>query len=91
MNAIASCVDLSANVQISFADVHYYFDTPSPRPVGDRFDTGSYLYLHGGSTGRGARLEIANHVGKPEQDAFTGCRDPLNISQGDTGTDTKTV
>lgn len=55
----------------SFADVHYYFNAPTPRPLSHRFDKGSYLYLHRNSH-RG-RLEIANNVGKPEQDAFTGC------------------
>lgn len=56
-----------------FADLHYYFSAPVARPYADRFDKGSYLYLHGNTSGRGARLEVANHVGKPEQDAFTGC------------------
>ena len=56
-----------------FADLHYYLSAPSPRPAADRFDKASYLYLHGNTSGRGARLEIANNVGKPEQDAFTGC------------------
>ena len=57
----------------SFADVHYYFSAPTPRPAAHRFDKGSYLYLYGNENGLGGRLEIANNVGKPEQDAFTGC------------------
>lgn len=61
---------------LSFADVHYYFSAPSPRPLSHRFDKGSYLYLHGNKNGSGARLEIANYVGRPEQDAFTGGGQP---------------
>jgi hypothetical protein len=56
----------------SFADVHYYFSEPTPRPLSHRFDKASYVYLHQRSSSNGGRLEIANHVGKPEQDAFTG-------------------
>ncbi|KAL8938827.1 MAG: hypothetical protein Q9216_003687 [Gyalolechia sp. 2 TL-2023] len=37
-----------------------------------RFDRGSYFYLYRNKDDRGGRLEIANYVGKPEQDAFTG-------------------
>jgi len=55
-----------------YADVHSYFNTPSPRPLDHRFDKGSYLYLYGDKCGNGGRIEIANHVGKPEQDAFSG-------------------
>ena len=57
----------------SFADVHYYFSAPTPRPAAHRFDKGSYLYFYGKQSGKGGRLEIANNVGKSEQDAFTGC------------------
>ena len=60
----------------SFADVHYYFSAPTPRPAAHRFDKGSYLYFYGNTSGNGGRLEIANNVGKPEQDAFTGCEYP---------------
>lgn len=58
----------------SFADVHYYFGAPTPRPIAHRFDKGSYLYFYGNKDSNGGRLEIANNVGKPEQDAFTGCK-----------------
>ena len=64
-----------------FADVHYYFNAPSPRPLSHRFDKASYLYLYGNQSGSGARLEIANHVGKAEQDAFTGALDTCTIRQ----------
>ena len=56
-----------------YADVHYYFDAPSPRPLHHRFDKGSYVYLYRDTVRKRGRLEIANHAGKPEQDAFTGC------------------
>ncbi|KAL9602429.1 MAG: hypothetical protein Q9219_001853 [cf. Caloplaca sp. 3 TL-2023] len=55
-----------------YSDVHYYFSAPTPRPLSHRFDKGSYLYLYRNKNGPGARLEIANNVGKPEQDAVTG-------------------
>ena len=58
----------------SYADIHYYFSAPTPRPLSHRFDKGSYLYLHRNKTRNGGRLEIANNVGKQEQDAFTGRR-----------------
>ena len=57
----------------SFADVHYYFDAPSPRPLHHRFDKASYVYLYRDTTTRQGRLEIANYANTPEQDAFTGC------------------
>ncbi|EAS29279.3 uncharacterized protein CIMG_08025 [Coccidioides immitis RS] len=55
-----------------FADVHYYFSPPSPRPPLHRFDKGSYLYLYHDATQHKARIEIANNPGLPEQDAFAG-------------------
>lgn len=64
---------LTSKTLTRFADVHYYFSPPTPRPLSHRFDKGSYLYLHQNSSRDGGRLEIANNVGKPEQDAFTGC------------------
>ncbi|KAL8692731.1 MAG: hypothetical protein Q9218_002290 [Villophora microphyllina] len=65
-----------------YADVHYYFSAPTPRPLSHRFDKGSYLYLYRNLDNRGGRIEIANNVGKPEQDAFTGgmC-DPIAIEK----------
>ncbi|KAL9633231.1 MAG: hypothetical protein Q9164_004822 [Protoblastenia rupestris] len=64
-----------------FADIHYYFSAPSPRPLSHRFDKGSYLYLYGSKSGSGARLEIANNVGKVEQDAFTGTLESCTVRQ----------
>jgi hypothetical protein len=54
-----------------FADIHYYFCEPVPRPLHHRFDKASYVYLY--RTDKNARLQIANHAGTPEQDAFSGC------------------
>ncbi|KMU80384.1 hypothetical protein CISG_02235 [Coccidioides immitis RMSCC 3703] len=59
-------------LQLKFADVHYYFSPPSPRPPLHRFDKGSYLYLYHDATQHKARIEIANNPGLPEQDAFAG-------------------
>ena len=57
----------------SYADIHYYFSEPTPRPLHHRFDKASYVYLYRDTSVNRGRLEIANNVGKPEQDAFTGC------------------
>ncbi|MCJ1471891.1 hypothetical protein MMC13_000532 [Lambiella insularis] len=64
-----------------YADAHYYFSEPTPRPLHHRFDKGSYVYLYRSGRERRGRLEIANHAGKPEQDAFTGYLDSTKISQ----------
>ncbi|KAL9578977.1 MAG: hypothetical protein Q9212_005377 [Teloschistes hypoglaucus] len=64
-----------------YADVHYYFSAPTPRPLSHRFDKGSYLYLYKSLDHRGGRIEIANNVGKPEQDAFTGALDTIKVRQ----------
>ncbi|KAI4182867.1 MAG: hypothetical protein LQ348_004788 [Seirophora lacunosa] len=64
-----------------YADVHYYFSVPTPRPLSHRFDKGSYLYLYKNKEDRGGRIEVANNVGKPEQDAFTGTLDPIHVRQ----------
>jgi hypothetical protein len=56
----------------SFADVHYYFNDPSSKPLHHRFSKGSYTYVYHNSTQGRAKLEIANHAGSPDQDAFFG-------------------
>jgi hypothetical protein len=61
----------------SFTDVHYYFNNPSSKPVHHRFSKGSYTYIYHNPTDRRAKLEIANHAGTPEQDAFSGCLDAV--------------
>ena len=55
-----------------FVDILYTFSQPNQRPRHERFDKGSFVYVHySASQGRG-RVEIANHPGTPEQDAFVG-------------------
>ena len=56
-----------------FADVHYYYGSPTAKPPHHRFDKGSYVYLFENAAQRRARLEVANNAGTPEQDAFNGC------------------
>lgn len=57
-----------------YADIHYWFGQPSARPASHRFDKECYLYLYRNITTNRGRLEIANHAGTPEQDAFEGCK-----------------
>ncbi|MCJ1292423.1 hypothetical protein MMC34_003973 [Xylographa carneopallida] len=64
-----------------YADAHYYFGEPTPRPLHHRFDKGSYVYLYRNAVEKRGRLEVANNAGKPEQDAFTGYLDSAKISQ----------
>ncbi|KAI7091605.1 hypothetical protein KC356_g480 [Hortaea werneckii] len=55
-----------------FADVHYYFSDPTSKPPHHRFDRGSYVYVYQNASAQTAKLEIANHAGTPDQDAFSG-------------------
>ncbi|KAJ5888313.1 hypothetical protein N7495_008354 [Penicillium taxi] len=55
-----------------FADIHYYFSPPTPKPIHHRFDKGSYLYVYRNHHQNSSRLEIANNPGTPDQDAFEG-------------------
>ncbi|KAL8894335.1 MAG: hypothetical protein Q9192_004404 [Flavoplaca navasiana] len=66
-------------VMTVYADIHYYFSAPTPRPLSHRFDKASYLYLYRNIKDNGGRIEIANNVGKPEQDAFTGALDTIKV------------
>lgn len=61
--------ELVANI---FADVHYFLGPPSTKPSHNRFDKGSYVYIFEHAAERKARVEIANHAGTPDQDAFNG-------------------
>lgn len=63
-----------------FADVHYYFSDPTSKPQHHRFDRGSYVYLFHNATQSRAKLEIANHAGTPEQDAFSGYLDAVDLT-----------
>jgi hypothetical protein len=57
-----------------FADVHTYFGFPTAKPVHHRFDRKSYLYLYHDVMNKRGRVEVANHAGTPDQDAFAGCK-----------------
>ncbi|KAF2203143.1 hypothetical protein GQ43DRAFT_282542 [Delitschia confertaspora ATCC 74209] len=65
----------------SFADVHYYFSPPSTKPQHHRFDKSSYVYLYHNPIQQRGRIEVANHAGTPEQDAFNGYLDSVRIEQ----------
>lgn len=63
----------------SFADIHYYFTAPTPKPLHHRFDKGSYLYIYHDDADNKARIEIANNPGTPDQDAFQGGLENVHI------------
>jgi hypothetical protein len=56
-----------------FGDIHYFYGPPTDNPPHHRFDKGSYVYLFEDVDQRRARIEIANHPGTEDQDAFDGC------------------
>ncbi|KAI7650049.1 hypothetical protein KC318_g16721, partial [Hortaea werneckii] len=62
-----------------FADVHYYFSDPTSKPPHHRFDRGSYVYVYQNASAQTAKLEIANHAGTPDQDAFSGNLDVAKV------------
>ncbi|KAL4784561.1 hypothetical protein BJX76DRAFT_326929 [Aspergillus varians] len=62
-----------------FADIHYYFTAPTPKPLHHRFDKGSYLYLYHNAAQQKTRIEVANNPGTPDQDAFNGALENVNI------------
>jgi hypothetical protein len=57
-----------------FGDIHYFYSGPEVKPRHHRFDKGSYVYLFENANERRCRIEIANHAGTPDQDAFDGCK-----------------
>ncbi|KAJ5234809.1 uncharacterized protein N7469_003977 [Penicillium citrinum] len=63
----------------AFADIHYYFTAPTPKPLHHRFDKGSYLYIYHDDADNKARIEIANNPGTPDQDAFHGGMENVHI------------
>ncbi|PSN63129.1 hypothetical protein BS50DRAFT_500265, partial [Corynespora cassiicola Philippines] len=65
----------------SFADAHYYFSPPTYKPPHHRFDKGSYVYLYHNPMQQKGRIEIANHAGTPDQDAFAGHLDTVKVEQ----------
>ncbi|KAL2863814.1 uncharacterized protein BJX67DRAFT_362713 [Aspergillus lucknowensis] len=62
-----------------FADIHYYFTAPTPKPLVHRFDKSSYLYLYHNAAQQKTRIEVANHPGTPDQDAFNGALDNVHL------------
>ncbi|KAL2822743.1 hypothetical protein BDW59DRAFT_149421 [Aspergillus cavernicola] len=62
-----------------FADIHYYFTPPTPKPPLHRFDKSSYLYLYHNAAQQKTRVEVANNPGTPEQDAFNGPLDHVYL------------
>ncbi|KAI1463997.1 uncharacterized protein F4812DRAFT_463054 [Daldinia caldariorum] len=67
------------NVATLFGDVHYFYGPPEANPPHHRFDKGSYVYLFENANDRRARIEIANHPGTEDQDAFDGYLDRTRI------------
>lgn len=63
-----------------FGDVHYFYGPPTDSPPHHRFDKGSYVYLFENANERRARIEIANHVGTDDQDAFDGFLDKVHVT-----------
>ena len=62
----------------SFADVHYYFSSPTSKPQHHRLSRASYLYLFYNAAEARGKIELANHAGTPDQDAFSGYLDQLS-------------
>ena len=58
----------------SFADIHYFYSPDNVKPRHHRFDKGSYVYLFERANERRCRIEVANHPGTEDQDAFDGCK-----------------
>ncbi|KAK4129184.1 hypothetical protein N657DRAFT_639753 [Parathielavia appendiculata] len=67
------------NVATLYGDVHYFYGPPTDNPPHHRFDKGSYVYLFEDANQGRARLEIANHVGTDDQDAFDGYLDRVHL------------
>ncbi|OCK78493.1 hypothetical protein K432DRAFT_356699 [Lepidopterella palustris CBS 459.81] len=64
-----------------FADIHYYFNPPTSKLLHHRFDKSSYVYLYQNPMQQRGRIEIANHAGTPDQDAFMGFMDSVRVEQ----------
>ncbi|KAL3466470.1 hypothetical protein BJX64DRAFT_229229 [Aspergillus heterothallicus] len=67
-----------------FADIHYYFTAPIPKPALHRFDKSSYLYLYHNAAQQKTRIEVANNPGTPDQDAFNGTLDRAHLRHSTT-------
>ncbi|KAI9739600.1 MAG: hypothetical protein M1834_006318 [Cirrosporium novae-zelandiae] len=62
-----------------FADIHYYFVAPNPRPLHHRFDKGCYVYLYRNISNSRGRIEVANNPGTSDQDAFNGYLETIHL------------
>ncbi|KAL2129259.1 hypothetical protein VTI74DRAFT_7996 [Chaetomium olivicolor] len=67
------------NVATLYGDIHYFYGPPTDNPPHHRFDKGSYVYLFEDPNQGRARLEIANHPGTDDQDAFDGYLDKIHL------------
>ncbi|KAJ3508543.1 hypothetical protein NM208_g15807 [Fusarium decemcellulare] len=67
------------NVATLFGDVHYFYSPEDVKPRHHRFDQGSYVYLFENAGERRCRVEIANHPGSEDQDAFEGFLDQTHV------------
>ncbi|KAG7292880.1 hypothetical protein NEMBOFW57_002925 [Staphylotrichum longicolle] len=67
------------HVATLYGDVHYFYGPPTDNPPHHRFDKGSYVYLFEDANQGRARLEIANHPGTDDQDAFDGYLDRVHV------------
>ncbi|KAG5984988.1 hypothetical protein E4U55_002245 [Claviceps digitariae] len=63
------------NVATLFGDIHYFYGSAAMQPRHHRFDKGSYVYLFENVSQRRCRIEVANHPGTDDQDAFDGLGD----------------
>ncbi|KJZ77558.1 hypothetical protein HIM_03282 [Hirsutella minnesotensis 3608] len=67
------------NVATLFGDIHYFYGPSDQKPRHHRFDSGSYVYLFENANDRRCRIEIANHPGTEDQDAFFGYLDQAHV------------
>ncbi|KAL2125025.1 hypothetical protein VTJ04DRAFT_1390 [Mycothermus thermophilus] len=74
-----ACRPGEENVAILYGDVHYFYGPPTDNPPHHRFDKESYVYLFEDANQGRARLEIANHPGTDDQDAFDGYLDKVHL------------
>ncbi|KFA65565.1 hypothetical protein S40285_04323 [Stachybotrys chlorohalonatus IBT 40285] len=67
------------NVATLFGDIHYFYSSADVKPRHHRFDKGSYVYLFENARERKCRIEVANHPGTDDQDAFAGYLDQTQV------------
>ncbi|KAH6885950.1 hypothetical protein B0T10DRAFT_408803 [Thelonectria olida] len=67
------------NVATLFGDIHYFYGPPEEKPRHHRFDQGSYVYLFENANEHRCRVEVANHPGTDDQDAFDGFLDQTHL------------